>query len=106
MSELIIKKFHGDSFWIQILVQDNSFSPVDLSGATVKMCIGDVIDQEDVGVEITNGGANGTLEIFVPASLMENLELASYPFAVEVTYPGGQVDTLLVATIELMEDYI
>jgi hypothetical protein len=97
-------KYQGDSLTIDITEVDESGSPVNFTGATPRIAVS-TITESTSGVVITNGGALGTLLIFIPDTVMATLVVGEYDMAVEVYYAATAVRrTLFTGTLILEED--
>ena len=54
---------------------------------------------------ITVDAEDGLITLVVPASITKALNLGSYLFDIELTYPSGTVSTIEQVRLNLIEDY-
>lgn len=99
-------KYQGDSMSIDFTVKVKSTqTPVDISGATIRFAVG-TINESTSGVVVTNGGVLGTVAIFIPDTVMDDLVVDEYDMAVELYFAGTSVRyTIFTGTLILEEDY-
>jgi hypothetical protein len=102
-AEVELKKYRGDSLTLPFAVTAGG-SPVDITEATIRFLVG-TIDEETVGVDVTNGGALGTGIIFIPDTVMDDLAIGNHDLAVELYWADDDIrKTLFTGTLILVDD--
>jgi archaellin len=99
-------RYRGDSFQIYITVKNETTKePIDITDATIRFLVG-TIDEETLGVVTTNGGALGTIDIFIPSSVMDDLDIGDYNVAVELYYADDDIrNTICTGKLILEDDF-
>lgn len=100
-----IYDFHidqGATFRKVIVWKDPNDVPINLTDYTARMQIRKTINSDEVYVEattengyITLGGANGTIEISIPASVTKDFQFRRGVYDLELESSGGIVTRLL-----------
>lgn len=100
------KKYHGDSLSIYFTAKNKSTQlPIDITLATIRFCVG-TLNESTSGVVVVNGGALGTVSIFIPDTVMDDLDAGNHDMAVELYYSATNVRyTVFTGTLMLEEDY-
>lgn len=105
MDEIELENYRGDSFSMDITVEDEVGDPEDFTGATFRLAIGTTITEVTSGVTITDGDALGTVSVFCNYTVMDTLTVGVYDIALEATWAAtGRRETILKGTLELLED--
>lgn len=103
-SEVEWIRYQGDSLSIEISEVDSNNSPIDYTGYVVRFAVG-TINESTSGVTATHTGASGTISIFVPDDVMDDLIVNEYDVAVEVYNSTTKTRrTLFTGTLVLIED--
>ena len=102
-------KYQGDSLTLSLLWEDENGSPVDITDYTIRFQIGPTggtnINESTSGTVETNGGAAGTVDIFVPDDVMATLPVGDYDWAVELYKSSTKTRrTLFSGVLTLEED--
>jgi hypothetical protein len=101
-----VKIFRGDT-WNRVLeLSDESEKPINLTGASSKLYVRDRSGQITITATTSNGyltidPTNGRVILRVPPSVTEELQIGTYKFDWEITFPGGDKytcdsDTLII----------
>jgi hypothetical protein len=105
MDEIELENYRGDSFQMDILVEDEDGNPEDFTGATFRMAIGTTILETTSGVTITDNDAGGTVFVFINYTVMSTLAVGTYDIDVEATWTAtGRRETILKGVLEIIED--
>jgi hypothetical protein len=90
--------------------EDDGVTPIDLSGCSVSWRIAsDVITygyEDDVFVSISDA-VNGEISLFLPSELtrsMRDFGLSVLTYALTISFPSGNVDTILRGTLFVDKD--
>jgi hypothetical protein len=90
------------------VLRDDTGSAVDLSGATARLHVRDgsgakVAEASTADGRITISPAEGRISLIMPASAM-TVPPGTYRWDLEVTWPGGDVQTIEQQSLVVMED--
>ncbi|MCK9569723.1 hypothetical protein M0R72_12340 [Candidatus Pacearchaeota archaeon] len=97
-------RYQGDSMTIEIYEEDSNGDPIDYTGGTVRFAVG-TINEATSGVTAAHGSTLGTISIFIPDSVMDDLEVGDYDLAVEIYFAATTIRrTLLTGAVHLVED--
>lgn len=103
-SEIEWTRYQGDSLPINISEVDSNGAPIDYTGYVVRFSVG-TINESTSGVTATHTGSSGTISIFVPDDVMDDLVVGEYDIAVEIYNSTTKTRrTLLTGTLVLIED--
>jgi hypothetical protein len=103
MTEVHLTRFRGNTFVLPITIyEEDGQTPVNITGSRIKFTLGSITESSP-GVAVAINGANGSITVTVPASLMAALKEATYDFDVQVTYADLTVETLSVGVLNLMD---
>lgn len=80
--------------------------PVDLNGCTARMQVRDKTDALilDASAYLTVDGPAGTVALVVPASETGAFPVAKLAFDIELTFPGGAVQSTETMSLRVVED--
>lgn len=96
---------HGDSLPIYLEETDQNGAPIDYTGYVVRFAIGSTINESTSGVTATHTGTSGTISIFVPDTVMDDLSVGEYNMAIEIYYAAINTRrTLCIGTLQIVED--
>ena len=103
-----VKVFRGDTWRRAWVLKDDGGTPVDLSGATARLHVRDASGAKVAEASTADGrlvvtAAQGRVDMTVPAAAMQ-LAPGAYRFDLELTYPGGVVQTIEQSTLVVLED--
>ena len=105
----------GDSKTYRLEVTDTSGAAVDLTGATIWYTLKEKRSDSDAEAKIQLSSddsseiniydpMNGKARIYIQASHTYSLEPKDYPFDIQVKFPGGSVNTVILGFLKVHED--
>jgi hypothetical protein len=96
-----LNAYRGDS-WAQTFTFNRDGTPVDLTGATVACQAMRRLDRTTNTLQTTTGATPGQVTIAMPAA--GPLDAGVYTYDVEVTAPGGSVQTWVGGRLKITPD--
>jgi hypothetical protein len=101
----------GATFALSITWKDSSGTPINLGGYSARMQVRRTKDSSTVLLEattansrITLGGALGTIDVVIPATVMEDVTFGCGVYDLEVESSGGQVTRLIEGGVSLSKE--
>ena len=106
--DLLIEQ--GATFELSIVWKDNADTPIDISGYSARMQIRKTYDTEPVisltsalGGGITLGGVDGTIDITIPATITDDIEIRRGRYDLELEL-AGVVTRLIQGAVDISRE--
>lgn len=106
--DLLIEQ--GATFELSIVWKDNADTPIDISGYSARMQIRKTYDTEPVisltselGGGITIGGVDGTIDITIPATITDDIEIRRGRYDLELEL-AGVVTRLIQGAVDISRE--
>lgn len=104
-----VQTFRGDTWRRAWELKAPDGTPVDLSGATARLMARDsagtvVLSASTADGSLTITPATGRIDMVVPYAATETISPGAYQYDLEVTYGGGDRQTIERAVLVVLED--
>ena len=96
--------FEGDAFYMLCTVRDSANALVDLTGATIDLVLGTLVEDTS-GVTVTNGNAAGTITVECTDAAMAAITVGDHDISLRYTLSGKSY-TLFTGTYTAKESVI
>jgi len=108
----VIEWYRGDSYPIELLVQDENEDPITLTGSSLLFTVNSVKDPEDdsdqkfevVGVIDPDQVTNMGLVTFTPTTVQTDLAKAIYYYDIQLTNSSGDIKTIMKNKFKVLQD--